>query len=77
MREKVLSAEDSLTNALQEAEQERNARIEVEVRAQRLSLQVEELRAKTDRGDYKSMNFDQVRRYGENNFSPPSIAAIF
>ena len=47
----------------QEAEQERNARIEVDVRAQRLSLQVEELRAKSERGNYKSMNFDEVKRY--------------
>ncbi|KAK3708618.1 hypothetical protein QZH41_009379, partial [Actinostola sp. cb2023] len=57
----LLSKEDDVATFQKEAEQERLSRSETEYRAQRLSLQVEELRAKLEQGDYKKSNFDNVR----------------
>lgn len=46
---------------IQEAEEERIARSELECRAQRLAMQVDDLKSKLEQGDYKKSNFDNVR----------------
>lgn len=46
-----------------EAEEERLARREVEFRAQKFSLQVDNMREKLEQGDYKSSTYDQVKMW--------------
>ena len=47
---------------MQEAEEERMGRMEMEQRVQKLSLHLEKLQSQVNQGDYRIKNFDHVRR---------------